>query len=328
MRATRLISIVLLLQNRGRMSASALAADLEVSVRTVHRDIEALAEAGIPVLADRGALGGFRLIDGYRTRLTGLTGDEAAALFLAALPGPASDLGLGEVAEDAYQKVLAALSAEQRAKADRLNQVFLLDPDQWFTEPDELVHLALLGNAVWRRQVIRIGYQRGWDAARTVVERELEPLGLVLKGGTWYLIAAPGGQARMYRVSRIKLLELLDRTFEPAEDFDLRATWRACAAAFERGIYRQEVAVRISQSGLARMPAFLSPYQVAAVRRQVPEGTGDGGVAVLLPVQSIDHAHWDVMKMAPEMRVDLPSELVANVAATARAMMTMHVEGS
>lgn len=186
MRASRLLSLLLLLQTRGRMTAGELAEELEVSVRTVYRDVEALSAAGVPVYADRGPAGGYRLLDGFRTRLNGLTADEAASLFLAGLPGPAAELGLGEVAAAAELKLLAALPPEPRSQARRMRERFHLDVPGWYQDAGESRFLAEVADAVWDQRPLRITYQR-WG--RTVVERVVHPHGLVLKAGTWYLVA-------------------------------------------------------------------------------------------------------------------------------------------
>ena len=181
MRASRLVSLLLLLQTRGRATAADLAAELEVSVRTVHRDVEALAESGVPIYAERGPHGGIRLVDGYRTRLTGLTGDEAEALFLSGLPGPAAELGLGTVVAAARLKVLAALPGELRGRATRLVERFHLDAAGWFQAGEPVPALAGLAEAVWEGRVVEAEYNRG----ETTVPRRLEPIGLVLKAGVW-----------------------------------------------------------------------------------------------------------------------------------------------
>src|SRR6187399_2846626 len=159
MRASRLLSILLMLQTRGQLTAGQLADELEVSIRTVYRDIEALSEAGVPVYTERGPHGGIQLVDGYRTRLTGLTADEAEALFLSGMPGPAAELGLGTVVAAARLKVLASLPGELRARASRLVERFHLDATAWFSSSDPVPHLATLADAVWEARRLRIAYR-------------------------------------------------------------------------------------------------------------------------------------------------------------------------
>ncbi len=247
MRASRLVSVLLLLQARGRLTAAELAAELEVSERTIHRDVEALSASGIPIYADRGAHGGIRLVDGYRTRLTGMTGEEAEALFLAGLPGPAAELGLGTVVAAAQLKVLASLPTELRARASRLVERFHLDAGDWFRASQPVPHLGALSDAVWNATRIAIQYDRGEGPAR----RLLEPLGLVLKAGTWYVVAAVDGQVRTYRVSRVVSVEPGTDRFERPEGFDLATYWTDSAAAFERDAPRIDVEVRV-RPGSAR----------------------------------------------------------------------------
>src|SRR4051812_42991117 len=175
MRASRLINLLLLLQTRGQMTAADLASELEVSERTVHRDVEALSAAGVPIYALRGPHGGLALVDGYRTRLTGMTAEEAEALFLSGVPGPAAELGLGTVVAAARLKVLAALPTELRSRASRLVERFHLDATGWFQAGDDTPHLAPISEAVWESRVLDVVYDRGDRLA----ERRLQPLGLV-----------------------------------------------------------------------------------------------------------------------------------------------------
>src|SRR5437773_9623116 len=158
MRASRLVSLLLLLQSRGGQTAAELARELEVSVRTIHRDFDALSASGVPIYAERGPHGGIRLVDGYRTRLTGMTADEAEALFLSGLPGPAAELGLGTVVTAARLKVLAALPPELRARASRISQRFHLDAPDWFQASEQLAYLERLATAVWENEQIEIEY--------------------------------------------------------------------------------------------------------------------------------------------------------------------------
>ena len=185
MRASRLLTIMMLLQSRGRMTAEALAEELEISVRTVYRDIDQLSASGVPVYADVGRNGGFALLEGWRTRLTGLTPPEAKALFLAGLPGPAAELGLGDAMADAELKLLAALPADWQDEARRVSSRFHLDPRGWFQPTETVEALRQVADAVWSERQIAVTYE-SWTK---VTDRVLEPLGLVLKSGLWYMIA-------------------------------------------------------------------------------------------------------------------------------------------
>src|SRR5512142_948482 len=245
-RSSRLVNILLLLQTRGRMTADELAAELEVSARTVYRDLDALAAAGVPVYVERGRHGGAQLVDGYRTRLTGLDADEAEALFLSGLPGPAAELGLGTVLAAAQLKVMAALPAELRGRASRIRERFYLDAPGWFQGREPHPHLPTLAAAVWDERRVRIVYQRGGDS----VDRNVEPLGLVLKGGAWYVVARRDGEFRTYRVSRIVDVHELDEHFERPSDFELAAHWTAAATEFEESLERVEVTLRAHPDAL------------------------------------------------------------------------------
>ncbi len=271
MRASRLLSTLLLLQTRGQLTAGELAEQLEVSVRTVYRDVEALSEAGVPVYTERGPHGGIRLVDGYRTRLTGLTSDEAEALFLSGLPGPAAELGLGTVVAAARLKVLAALPPELRSRATRLGQRFHLDAPGWFQSSETTPHLQLLANAVWDDRRIRIGYDRG-DRS---VERSLDPLGLVIKGGVWYLVALAEGQPRTYRVSRVLSVTLEESRFERPDTFDLAQFWTETTAAYEARAERLEVHLRVEPEHVGWLGDALGEETLqSAVRLEThdPEG--------------------------------------------------------
>ena len=243
MRAARLVQLLLLLQARGRLTAAALAVELEVSERTIHRDVEALSAAGVPIYAERGPHGGFQLVDGYRTRLTGLTGDEAEALFLSGMPGPAAELGLGTVVAAARLKVLAALPAELRTRASRLVERFHLDAASWFNAGESVPHLGVVADAVWEAGRITVGYRR----AGGETNRILEPLGLVLKAGIWYLVARTDEQIRTYRISRFSRVTPTGDGFERPPDFDLAGHWHASIAEYERDTPRIEVTVRVQE---------------------------------------------------------------------------------
>ncbi|MGC5022835.1 helix-turn-helix transcriptional regulator [Micromonospora sp. DT47] len=195
MRASRLLSVLLLLQTHGRMTAANLAERLEVSTRTIYRDVESLHAAGIPLYGEAGHAGGYRLVDGWRTRLTGLTAEEAERLFLAGLPGPAAELGYGAVVAAVQLKLDAALPPVLRDRAEAVRQRFHLDTPNWYSDVDASPHLGPTAEAVWRQHRLRVRY-RSWRGERTTV---LAPYGLVLKGGRWYVVADGGHGPASYR---------------------------------------------------------------------------------------------------------------------------------
>ncbi|MEU1668814.1 WYL domain-containing protein [Streptomyces sparsogenes] len=310
MRADRLLSLLLLLQNRGRMTAPELAAELEVSVRTVYRDIEALGASGIPIYADRGPAGGYRLLDGYRTRLTGLTGDEADSLFLAGMPGPATQLGLGADLATAQLKLRAALPAELGERSRRIQERFHLDAPGWFHDAEEVPHLGAVAEAVWRPRVLRVRYRR-W---RGEVERDLHPLGLVLKGGIWYLVARVES-VRTYRVSRILSAEVLEQTFERPTGFDLAAYWQESSRKLEEMRFQGEAELLLTPRGLRLLPMRFGAAGAAAAAAASPPDDR-GRVRVVLPVESLPVATHDLLWLGAEADVLGPPELRDAVART------------
>ncbi|WP_092530950.1 helix-turn-helix transcriptional regulator [Amycolatopsis arida] len=317
MRASRLLSVLLLLQNRGRMTAEELAAELEVSVRTVYRDIEALSAAGVPVYADRGRAGGYQLVAGYRTRLTGLTEEEARSLSLAGLPAAAAELGLGTVLAAAQLKLHAALPAELRGRAGQIAERFHVDVPGWHRDIEHLPHLATVAEAVWRARRVAVRYAR-WDGSE--VRRMLEPLGLVLKSGAWYLAARREGRVRTYRVSRVRELTVLDEEFTRPEDFDLAAYWREWSEQFERRLYPRAAVVRLSPLGRDLVPFYLGSVGARALRAAGREPDDDGWLRVELPVERGRPALGQLLHFGPELEVLEPAELRAEVAEAARRM--------
>ncbi len=263
MRASRLVNLLLLLQSRGGLTATELARELEVSVRTVYRDVEELSAAGVPIFAERGPLGGIRLVDGYRTRLTGMTADEAEALFLAGLPGPAAQLGLGTVVAAAQLKVMAALPPELRSRASRLIERFHLDPAGWFQSSEPVPHLATLAGAVWDGRLVQLLYER----TDGPTERTIGPLGLVLKGGVWYVVGRADGQTRTYRVGRILTVTVLDERVDRPPDFDLPTFWAASSGAYVRGLDTVTVELRVSEQRIERLQTVVGRTVVEAAER-------------------------------------------------------------
>ncbi|MCF1600298.1 helix-turn-helix transcriptional regulator [Streptomyces muensis] len=323
MRAARLIKMVLLLQSRASMTAAELATELEVSERTVTRDAQALSEAGVPVYADRGRAGGYRLIGGYRTRLTGLGRSEAEALFLSGVPGALREMGLEDAASAARLKVSAALVPSVRDASRTAAQRFHLDAPNWFKEPKTPELLPAVADAVWDDRRIVARYRRGENE----VERELEPYGLVLKAGVWYLCArvtgdgggrgghgshSSHGSYRVYRIDRFSAVDPSDgrpERFERDEEFDLPGFWEEQAEQFARSLLRAEVVVRVSPDGVRRLPYAVDPHSAREALRAADAPDEDGWVTLTLPVESEEVAHTQLAALGPEVEVLAPREL-------------------
>ncbi|WP_327253421.1 helix-turn-helix transcriptional regulator [Streptomyces sp. NBC_01244] len=329
MKSSRLLSILLLLQTRGRMTAAELAEELEVSVRTVYRDAEALAAAGVPLYGDAGHSGGYQLLDGYRTRLTGLAPGEAEALFLTSMPGPAAELGLGRALSTAQLKLRAALPAELRAQSDRMRLRFHLDAPGWYAEHEETPHLGRIADAVWRGRVVEIRYRR-WKAPHEV-DRRLAPYGLVLKAGRWYLVAGTADTAdtagragttgtaappRTYRVDQVLAVRETGEECALPDGFELAAHWRLSQAEFHERLYPEEAEVRVSARAAARLTG-------AQARALAATGTPDPGLPgwtrAVLPIESQDRAEAQFLELGAEAEVLAPPALRRRIGAAAAA---------
>ena len=251
-----MMSLLLHLQARGHCSGRDLARLLEVSERTVQRDVEALVAAGIPVRSARGPAGGYHLDGGYRTRLTGVGLDEAGALAFLGLAGPAEELGLGELLEGARIKVWASLTGQARDRARHIAERFHLDTTRWYGKPESVPCLPQLADALWRDRRARIEYVRDG----TAVTREISPLGLVLASGQWYLVAQRDQQRRTYRVSRVHSVELLDEPAIRPAAFDLGQSWAQARDELEHESTGVEVTVRVEASALPRLRELLPTH--------------------------------------------------------------------
>jgi len=320
MRSSRLLSILLLLQTRRRLTARELADELEVSLRTIYRDVEALAAAGVPVYADQGRAGGYRLVEGYRTKLTGLTEQEAAALFLVGMPGAAAALGLTAETSAAELKLLAALAPDQRDRAGRLKNRFHLDLPAWYQDAEDSPHLAAVADAVLHDRRIKVLYRR-WEEPREV-ERVLEPYGLVLKNGAWYVVAAAANRIRTYRVSNILELTETDDEFARTEDFDLVQFWQDHLAGFDQIRFTGEAVVRVSARLAGRMYDVSFPTLVKAVAAAEPDP--DGTVVVTIPIESIANAAAALCRFGDAVEVLEPAELRSELAGLGRTLADLY----
>lgn len=311
---------MMILQARQRVSATELAAHVEVSVRTIYRDVEQLSAAGVPVYAERGRSGGFRLLDGWRTTLTGLTAAEAQAMFLTGLPGPATELGLGEALATAQLKLAAALPIGWQADAQRVGSRVHLDTAGWYRVTTPADHLGLVAAAVWADEVISVRYE-SWNGFS---DRELRPLGLVIKGGAWYVIATKvgaGAAPQTYRLSNVIEASATGRHFRRPARFDLVAYWEASTRAFEATIFRARALLRVTDRGLHQL-ARMNSAVAGVVDRAVPDGPE--WHRLVIPIESAAHAAEDLLGLGTDVEVIEPTSLREAMADTARQVLALY----
>ena len=317
MRADRLLSILLLLQVNQRMTSRELARRLEVSERTIHRDMEALSASGIPVIADRGAGGGWSLLEEYRTDLTGLNAAEVRSLFLTKPVRLLADLGLEKAAEAARIKLLAALPSVARRGAEYARQRIYVDTAGWPRPDEHIASLPVLQEAIWQERKVELRYRRN-DGA--VVERLVDPLGLVARGSAWYVIAAVTGDLRTYRVSRVQEARLLDQPAVRPEGFDLQAYWAQSTAEFKAGLPRYPVVVRV---GPAMLPRARFTGRFSRIEREDPPDA-DGWTTLAICFEVEDEAWQYVLGLGPWVEVVEPPALRDKVADLAAGIVAFY----
>ena len=302
MRADRLLSILMILQLRGRTTAEALAAELEVSTRTVYRDVEALSHAGVPVFAERGRAGGLALLPGYQTQLTGLTDREAEVLPFAGLGNISADLGLAASAEAARLKVFAALTKLGGERAHRISECFHLDPIDWYRRPSAPPHLRTIAPAVWASQSIEIDYE-SWQARK---RRIVDPLGLVLKAGQWYLFGRQRTKTSIYRLENIRNVRILSQRFSRPRGFSLARSWREAVIRFEHSLRRAKAVIRIAEPA-TYLAERLGTDAVEAI--QAAKVDANGWREISIWIESIDHAANQILGFGTDIEVLSPVEL-------------------
>jgi len=321
MRADRLVSLVLLLQTRGRLPARVLAAELEVSVRTVYRDIAALNTAGVPVVTESGPNGGCWLLDGYRFPLRGLSADEASALLVLGVPAAVAELGLADAVAAARQKISISAGNGHQEPA-----LIHLDMPRWFHGAEHVPHLPALASAVRERRQLRLGYRRGDDGPETT--RVVSPLGLVNKAGTWYLVAMASGrdEPTVYRAGRVTYAHVLADSFARPEGFDLAAFWAEWSASFQAS--RPKTAVRLRASPAA-LDAFSEVFSDAV--RPALEAAGPPDAAGFREVTlTFEHETAAVTRLAGfggEVEVLSPAAVRTRLVATARDLLKVYSPG-
>ncbi|GAB2571357.1 helix-turn-helix transcriptional regulator [Gracilibacillus alcaliphilus] len=318
MRGDRLVSILLLLQSHGQMTAKELAEKLEVSERTIYRDMEALSGTGIPVLAERGKNGGWSLLEDYRTNLTGLKESEIRTLFIHPSTQLLDDLGLTRTSEEARNKLIASLPAVYRDNAQNVWNRIHVDMSTWRQRKEKMVSFEVLKEAIWNENKLKIVYER-LDGKTN--ERIVKPLGLVAKGSHWYFIASKeNDEIRNYRASRIWSAVPIEETFERPKGFNLAQYWDSSTKAFIKNLPRYEVSVEVSPSILTRLKFAGRFVQIIDMENKEQ----DSWITVRLSFETEDEAKGYILGFADQIKVIEPIELRQNILEMAKATVTFY----
>ncbi|WP_174185310.1 helix-turn-helix transcriptional regulator [Nocardia barduliensis] len=324
MRADRLVSLVLLLRQRGRLTADTLARELEVSTRTVLRDIEALSAAGVPVYAERGSHGGFALLPGFQTELTGLNHDEALALLVAGSRRGAQVFGLGSALASAMLKVVDALPESYRATASDAARRLLIEPETDLLSrrlvaeevPDTIV--TEVRRAVFAGHKLRIRYAAVDQAPQW---RTVDPIGLVTVRGQGYLLATRSGADRTYRLSRVLAAEELPEPAQRPDRVDLDRAWQERSTRFRIGGDQVTVLVRVN-------PARREDLVSTAIAVRSEEADADGLLRLEVTFQDPRHAEWALWQLATDAEALSPQWLRTSLRDRAAAILTCYAESS
>jgi predicted DNA-binding transcriptional regulator YafY len=313
MKSDRLLSVLLLLQAHGRLTGRQLAERLEVSARTVHRDMESLSAAGVPVLALRGSRGGWQLDEGWRTRVPGLDETELRALLMAQ-PRVVGNTRLAQAAERALDKLMAALPTSLRDQATSIRQRLHVDTAGWSGVPENLSMLPIVQDAVSLDRKLALRYRRASREhadfpADALVLKTVDPLGLVAKGATWYLVTKIPEGFRTFRVSRIEEARMLDEKNERPPDFDLAAYWRSSTEELRKSWKRYEATLRLEPRAAASLRAWRNPPPVPG-----DDGSGEW-VTMRVQFEDEDQACFIVLGFGPRALVVEPASLRERVAA-------------
>lgn len=319
MRADRLVSILLLLQNQGKLTTRQLAEKLEVAERTILRDMEALSIAGIPVYAERGNKGGWRLTAGYRTTVTGMKAEELTSLLISAHPGVQRDLGIEQHFDRAFQKLLASSAPSFKQSAEQMRQKIHIDGAGWHAGNGEETYpyLTAVQEAVWGECKLFIRYPRGEE----LVERIVCPLGLVAKRSVWYVVADVEEQLRTYRVSRLAYAEVLPERFSRPESFQLAEYWESSTAAFKQTLPRYETSLLLNAPLLGRME-----HDRYVRVREWTAADKEGWLQASVEFHTLTHACETLLSYGAAVEVLGPLELRQAVISTTRAIADLYGE--
>ncbi len=317
MRADRLMNIMILLQSRGKMTAKELSDELEVSVRTVFRDMDALTNTGIPIVSERGQEGGWRLLDNFRSKLSGLTRGDMNSLFLFPSGELLEDLGLNQQTLDTRQKLLAAIPDPYREEAQAMWERIHIDSATWGQSKENKDALKTVQQAVWESKKLKIYYEQ---AAGGQKERVIEPLGLVAKGHKWYLVALRDGELRNYRVSRILNAEVKNEVFERPLHFNLAAYWEQSKAKFIKDLPIYDVHVELHPQ-ISKRINFTGKF-VKVI--QTENRMEDEWIPATLRFNDKQEAIEFILGFSNKIKIVSPKELEYHVVSSAKSVIEFY----
>ena len=323
MRADRLLGLLMLLQSKGRQTAAQLAKELEVSERTIYRDVTALGISGVPVYTEPGPGGGISLVESYRSDLTGLTTDEVRALFMLSIPSPLTDLGYDQKLKGALRKLSAALPSTLRGDEQRVRQRIHIDNDPWEDPGQEMPHLLAIQQAVWGDRILDIQYQSVLGSHVGPLTTRVHPLGLVAKAGKWYLVGAKEDHIMILPMQRLLQAQMSEHTFERDPEFDLVDFWRLRCAEIQDGRLSFTVTVRIFPDLLP----LLSTYAGDADRHPVGPVGPDGRITLQLWFANFEEARAKILSYGRAIEVIKPQSLRLSIADYAQQILTLYATG-
>jgi predicted DNA-binding transcriptional regulator YafY len=319
MRADRLLSILMLLQDRGRLTAQELANELEVSERTIYRDMVALSTAGVPVYAERGPGGGCSLIDSYRTNLTGLTRDEVRALFMLSVPAPLADLGVDQDLKTALLKLSAALPEVFRPEGIRVRQRIHLDSTPWFHQEVQVPHMHTIQGALWQDRKLNLTYRLAFDAH---VEHIVEPYGLVAKTNTWHLIFSRAGVIFVRKLTDVLDAKLTQDRFDYPPDFDLVKFWTDWCRKYEDNQPQFTALVRLKQNLVHMLQHFKDPLITDITGEDKLDG--DGWYIMTLHFETFEAARKRLLNFGGAAEALEPQALRSSIQDFAAQIQTVY----
>ncbi len=322
MRADRLLSLLLLLQVKGKMTAQELARELEVSERTIYRDIDALSYAGVPVYGDPGHKGGYALVDDFRTNLTGMTRDELRALFMLGNLAPIADLGVGKELSAALLKLSASSSKEHQLEEEKIRQRFLFDSKWWDQREEQAPHLQVIQQAVWENQKLFITYRSPFSVN---IKRKVAPYGLVAKAGRWYLVLARNDSMHVQRVSDLIEVYISEESFAGSENFDLKAFWRDWSTEYERFLSDFTATVRVAPGFFSVLPRYFGGGILNQIDQADPPDS-EGWITLTLSFESFEAARDRLLGFGRGVEVLEPLALRKSIIDYAQQILWLYDE--